>query len=174
MNDESRVSAAAFTKYKYFSYLRIPTYVAKKVTFVPPVLSFVKLAEKKTPESLRLRSRSPKEQDPKMEYVSVGFVKTLTGEEALKDQHSMYSNGYHYTRCAIPIPYCYCRVSYHTYIFSYTYSCNKEKGTFFVLWLVVSCYFCLFSLCRGGIVVSFLAYLSVWRQCIRSSETTLP
>ena len=46
MNDESRVSAAAFTKYKYFSYLRIPTYVAKKVTFVPPVLSFVKLAKK--------------------------------------------------------------------------------------------------------------------------------
>ena len=47
MNDESRVSAAAFTKYKYFSYLRIPTYVAKKVTFVPPVLSFKKLAQKK-------------------------------------------------------------------------------------------------------------------------------
>ena len=114
-------------------YVYLFTYVAKKVTFVPPVLSFKKLAQKKkkkNPEAKRLRSRSPKEQDPKMEYISVGFVKILTGEEALKDQHSMYSNGYHYTRCAIPIPYCYCRVSYHIYIFSYTQSCNKEKGTF--------------------------------------------
>ena len=132
MNDESRVSAAAFTKYKYFSYLRIPIYVCSKKSHICPACLIIQEAspKKKTPEAKRLRSRSPKEQDPKMEYISVGFVKILTGEEALKDQHSMYSNGYHYTRCAIPIPYCYCRVSYHTYIFSYTQSCNKEKGTF--------------------------------------------
>ena len=63
-------------------YVYLFTYVAKKVTFVPPVLSFKKLAQKKkNPEAKRLRSRSPKEQDPKMEYISVGFVKILTGED---------------------------------------------------------------------------------------------
>ena len=37
MNDESRVSAAAFTKYKYFSYLRT-YYVAKKLHLSPACL----------------------------------------------------------------------------------------------------------------------------------------
>ena len=54
MNDESRVSAAAFTKYKYFSYLRIPIYVCSKKSHICPACLIIQEASPKKKKTLKL------------------------------------------------------------------------------------------------------------------------